>query len=135
MGYGSKLVLTTGTYVTLKNKVSTDWYFVRTREGVYGYVRSSYMRYVRTLASQPTPTPTQAIVNTTEQLYSFDQMKSDIAKLYERYPGMVASRVAIGNTMWNEQIPAIYLHQHVVPRHPHRARHPGLAQRRGGEHL
>lgn len=107
VGYGSKLVLTTGTYVTLKNKVSTDWYFVRTREGVYGYVRSSYMRYMRTLAAQPTPTPTQAIVNTTEQLYSFDQMKSDIAKLYERYPGMVASRVAIGNTMWNEQIPAI----------------------------
>ena len=28
-----------------------------------------------------------------------------------------------------------HLHQHVVPRHPHRARHPGPAQRCGGGHL
>lgn len=107
VSYSSKRVLTSGTYVTLKNKVSTDWYFVRTREGVYGYVRASYLRYVRTIAETPTPAPTQPIVNTTEQIYSFEQMKADIAKLYERYPGMVSSRVAIGNTMWNEQIPAI----------------------------
>ena len=105
--YASKKVLYKGTYVTLMNKYSDTWYFVRTREGIYGYANCTYLRYTSTIAATPTPSPTAQIVDTTEQLYSYEQMKADIAALYERYPTMVTRRIAIGNTMWSEQIPAV----------------------------
>lgn len=105
--YSTKRVLTGGTYITLKNKYSTDWYFVRTSDGIYGYVKQNYLRYSRTIQPTPSPAPTQAVVDTSKQLYSYAQMKEDIQKLFERYPNMVTSRVSIGNTMWNEQIPAV----------------------------
>ena len=105
--YSTKRVLNKGTYVTLKNKYSTDWYFVRTADGIYGYVKKTYLSYNKTIQPTPSPTPTQAVVDTSKQLYSYAQMKEDIQELYQRYPNMVTSRVSIGNTMWNEQIPAV----------------------------
>lgn len=103
--YGSKLVLKAGTHVTLISKYSDSWYYVRTAGGTYGYVRSTYLRYYGTDTS--TPSPTSGIVNTGEKIYSFEQMKSDINALYQRYPNQVTSRIAIGNTMWSQQIPAV----------------------------
>lgn len=104
-GYASKRVLSNGTYVTLYSKYSNSWYYIRTTDGIYGYMSSQYLRYVKTVTS--TPQPTSGIVDTSEQIYSYQQMLEDINALYNRYPSQVTRRVAIGDTMWSQQIPAV----------------------------
>lgn len=104
-GYTSKRVLASGTYVTLYSKYSSTWYYIRTTDGTYGYMSSQYLRYVKTVTE--TPQPTAAIVDTSEQIYSYQEMLEDIGELYNRYPSLVTRRVAIGDTMWSQQIPAV----------------------------
>lgn len=105
--YSKKGIVFSGHKLTLIKKYSNEWYYVLTDSGTYGYVNSSYLRYAPAAGPTSTPAPTSGIVETDRALYSFEQMKADINSLYSRYPDMVTRRVSIGDTMWNEQIPAI----------------------------